>query len=252
MTEISVQDHSSQYYDKRYSGLGMAYHKETISWLMKHAKLKVLDAGCGTGIISELYKDVYLDITGVDVSTEMLKKHPGKYIHCSVSEMPFPDGYFDFIVCRSLLHHLPYPYPAVKEMHRVLKPSGRIALWETNKSALAQMVRKRTQHGDRFSEYHHSFSGNELKSLVSSFFKVDEIRHMGYLQYPLYGFPDIIDFTPYIPFNNFTYNLTGSIDRFLEKLPVIKTMSWAIGIQAFKEGHNPEIPEKPAMAYRAT
>ena len=72
MSELSVQNHSSQYYEQRYTGSGLRYHTEVIQWLMGHAQSKVLDAGCGTGIVSSLYAKTSLDILGVDISDGML------------------------------------------------------------------------------------------------------------------------------------------------------------------------------------
>lgn len=44
----------------------------------------------------------------------------------SVYELPFPDNSFDFVLCMGILEHLEYPHAAIPEMHRVLKPGGRI------------------------------------------------------------------------------------------------------------------------------
>lgn len=42
--------------------------------------------------------------------------------------LPFPDGYFDLIICTQVLTYIPDPYRLVKEARRVLKPGGAMFL----------------------------------------------------------------------------------------------------------------------------
>jgi ubiquinone/menaquinone biosynthesis C-methylase UbiE len=48
----------------------------------------------------------------------------------SVSELPYPDGYFDLVTSTMMFHHLPVDIKekALREIHRVLKPEGRFFL----------------------------------------------------------------------------------------------------------------------------
>ena len=57
---------------------------------------------------------------------------------------------------------------------------------------------------------------------------------MGFVAYPLWGFPDIIDFSRYIPFKPILFSLTMVLDYLLESIPFLNRMSWAIGIRAVK------------------
>ena len=148
--------------------------------------------------------------------------------------MTFKDESFDFILCRSLLHHLPNHRDALQEMFRALKPDGHIAFWETNAGRLAQWVRARTQHGDRFTEYHHAFSAKELVADISEWFSVDEVQHQGFIGYPLFGFPDILDLQRWIPGKRWVFPATMAVDRWLGRVPLVQQMSWALGIRAHK------------------
>ena len=42
--------------------------------------------------------------------------------------LPFPGGAFDVVTCANSFHHYPHQQRAVEEMHRVLKPGGRLIL----------------------------------------------------------------------------------------------------------------------------
>jgi len=221
-SETRIQDHSAKYYEhERYRGNGLKYCIYTIE---KFGELngKICDVGCGTGILSRLYPTK--DITGIDISAGMLQFHLGNHVQGSVCDMPFNDHEFDMVIGRSILHHLPNPQKALFEFRRVLKPGGKLLLWETNKSWLATLVRRFTQHGDRFSEYHTAFKS--LPNMVSCLFKVTNVSYEGFLAYPLFGFPDIINFN--LP--KFMLNPIVFIDELLSKTPVSKHVSFAVRI----------------------
>lgn len=228
-SEQEVQDHVSDYYaDIRYQGYGLKYHTHVIQGLMDGSSGKILDVGCGTGIIRDLYPEN--DITGIDISPGMLKYHKGKFVQGSADNMPFDNNSFDFIVCRSLLHHLPDAEAGLIEMKRVLRPGGKIVMWETNKSWLAEAIRKRTQHGDHFSEFHTSFS--DLPALVSEYFSVQGIKFEGFLAYGLWGFPDIVNFSRFIP--HCLYKASIQLDEILSHT-LLKKLAFAVRIKARKQ-----------------
>lgn len=239
MNEIEVQNHVADYYvNKRYKGLGLKYHFKVITEMMEGIYGKILDVGCGTGIIHDLYPEY--DITGIDISEGMLRHHQGEHYLASADNIPFPDRFFDCVVCRSVLHHLPDPKKALSEMVRVLKPGGRFVCWETNKSWLATFIRRMTQHGDHFSSYHCAFS--DLGSLIREYFGSDsvQVKHQGFLAYPLLGFPDIIDFSFLV---RPASDILLSMDHFLSDVPLIKKLSFAVMIKARKsKNENPVHP----------
>jgi len=41
-----------------------------------------------------------------------------------------PDNTYDIVYAANLLHHLPDPIAAIREMHRVLKPGGKACFWD--------------------------------------------------------------------------------------------------------------------------
>ena len=231
-SEKFIQDYSSLYYKIRYSGYGLKYHTFLIEKLMKGMTGRGLDCGCGVGLVSKLYPNI--DITGIDISDGMLASNNGKWVKMDAQAMTFERRWFDFILCRSLLHHLPDHQQGLSEMRRVLKPGGKVAFLETNQSWLATQVRQRTQHGDRFSAFHRSFKDTELIRDIERYFVVDEVRYEGFLQYPIYGFPDILDIAKYVPLNRFVYPLTGMVDSWLSQVPMLRRLSWALLIRAHK------------------
>ena len=234
--EKLIQDYTSKWYQERYSGSGFLYHSRIVTSMLDGIKFKdgrhsdkVLDVGCGTGFVSQLYPN--FDITGIDISDGMLERNPYKWVNAPAEQIPFPDNHFDFVVCRSLLHHLEDPVIGLKEMFRVLKPGGQFACWDPNHNIVYETVRHIFQHTDRFSHLHKSFGDKELFSMIEEAgMKVTEKRYIGYLAYPLLGFPDIINFR--IP--TWLGRRLIKFDDFISKTPLRK-FSWSLMVRAVKK-----------------
>lgn len=92
---------------------------------------KVLDAGCGTGVLARRMRELQPDIelTLVDLSGAMLARAgdvPGDHVQGSVLELPFTDGSFDVVVSAWVIETVPDPMQAVSEYLRVLNHDGHV------------------------------------------------------------------------------------------------------------------------------
>jgi SAM-dependent methyltransferase len=106
---------------------------------------RVLDAGCGLGILAaEVARRVPRgQVVGLERAPEQLaraRERPGqppnlRLVGGDAHALPFEDGSFDLVCCRFVLEHLADPGRALSEMRRVLRPGGRLAVME-NDSAL--------------------------------------------------------------------------------------------------------------------
>jgi SAM-dependent methyltransferase len=101
---------------------------------------RILDVGCGTGVLAaRLAQDGY-DAFGVDPSAGMLEilrsEHPEvKAQVASGTELPFEDGAFDLVLTVAVLHHIADRDDVrrtLTEMVRVARPGGRILVWDHN------------------------------------------------------------------------------------------------------------------------
>lgn len=96
----------------------------------------LLDAGCGSGGMLKMVREKFplADLTGVDQSAHALELTAGretgaKLVPASVHELPFPQDSFDFVLSLDVLSHAGVDdAPALHEMHRVLRPGGRLIL----------------------------------------------------------------------------------------------------------------------------
>lgn len=102
---------------------------------------RVLDLACGTGVVSRLVAPLVApggSVVGLDVSPAMLdiaRSTPlaegsvgVEWVQANATEIPLPDDDVDVVVCQQGLQFFPDRDRSVSEMHRVLRPGGRLAI----------------------------------------------------------------------------------------------------------------------------
>lgn len=96
---------------------------------------RVLDAGCGSGPLSEALRARGAVLTGFDSSPAMVdlaRQRLGQDADLQVADisqpLPYPDGAFDDVVVSLVLHYLRDWTAPLAELRRVLKPGGRLLL----------------------------------------------------------------------------------------------------------------------------
>lgn len=139
----------------------------------------VLDVACGAGYGSHfLATSGAKRVFGVDIDKRAVSfakeyyTHPRvTYIQGDITNLPFPDEFFDVIISFETIEHLPQPEACVREIRRVLKDNG-IFICSTPNI-------KYTKHPP----YHlHEFYPNEFFDLLESNFR--EVKRYGqYISY---------------------------------------------------------------------
>ncbi|WP_308647241.1 MerR family transcriptional regulator [Paenibacillus oleatilyticus] len=126
-----------QLYDKC-SVNPIGWHRWLFGHLIEQSGCTVLEVGCGDGAlwtrnvdrIPEAWK-----VTLSDFSHGMLEearsslgecKKQFKFVVADVQDIPFHDEQFDIVIANNMLYHLPDMPQAFSEIHRVLKPGGRL------------------------------------------------------------------------------------------------------------------------------
>jgi ubiquinone/menaquinone biosynthesis C-methylase UbiE len=98
----------------------------------------VLDVGCGPGLLACAFARVARHAMGVDMTPAMLdqarktQQEQGltnlSWQQGDVTQLPYPDAHFSIVSSRFVFHHLEQPLVVLKEMARVCKPGGRVAV----------------------------------------------------------------------------------------------------------------------------
>ena len=115
-------------------GLDQRWRRETISALALPVGSLLLDVACGTGDLSRLARRRGYRVVGADLSFGMLTaNHTGApLLQSDCSQLPFPDGTFDGLVCGYALRNFSDLPAALAETARVLRPGGRLGVLEVD------------------------------------------------------------------------------------------------------------------------
>jgi SAM-dependent methyltransferase len=106
---------------------------------------RVLEAGCGTGLILRRVAEVAREAHGVDLSRGMLARAHARALSCAqatVTQLPFPNDHFDLVYSFKVLAHVAPIGDAVAELARVTRPGGHLLLEFYNAHSLRYWVRR--------------------------------------------------------------------------------------------------------------
>lgn len=110
---------------------------------------KVIDVGCGGGILTEGMASKGADVTGIDLGEKALSVarlhlhesgHKIDYQHISAEDMAekAPASY-DVVTCLEMLEHVPDPASVVAACARLVKPGGHVFFSTINRNAKAYL-----------------------------------------------------------------------------------------------------------------
>ncbi len=105
---------------------------------------KILEVGCGTGLIMERLAPDARQTVGIDLSPEMLKLARAKGLNVTegtATDLPFDDGSFDLCYSFKVLSHVPELATAISEMARVTREGGHVFIELYNRHSLRYLAR---------------------------------------------------------------------------------------------------------------
>jgi 2-polyprenyl-6-hydroxyphenyl methylase / 3-demethylubiquinone-9 3-methyltransferase len=111
--------------------------------------LRVLDVGCGGGLLAEEFARLGCGVTGVDPSresVEVARRHAAaeglaiEYETGTGEQLPFEAASFDAAYCCDVLEHVDSVPATIEEIGRVLRPGGLFLYDTTNRTARSRLL----------------------------------------------------------------------------------------------------------------
>lgn len=110
-----------------------------------HQGLKIVDIGCGGGIISEPLSRMGADVTGIDASEENIKsaslhaKEQNLDINYICSSAENHNEKYDVVLCLEIIEHVSDPEIFIKAVTRLMKPEGILIVSTINRTTLSYL-----------------------------------------------------------------------------------------------------------------
>lgn len=125
-------------YARIFSGMRPERAEEVKALIGDSMAHDVLEIACGPGTASLDLAAVSNHVTGVDLTPAMIQQARAAQAERGIANadwivgdgaaLPFPDSSFSLVVCRSAFHHLVDPKLVLREMVRVCRSGGRVAV----------------------------------------------------------------------------------------------------------------------------
>ena len=116
------------------------WSKRTVALAVPTAEDAVLDIACGTGVVTRLaaqYVGPGGSVVGLDANPGMIEVARSQSVNSDISidwkvgdalMLPFPEATFQIVFCQGGLQFITDRLTVLREMYRVLKPQGKLAL----------------------------------------------------------------------------------------------------------------------------
>lgn len=135
-------------------------------WLPPDDNAVFLDCACGRGFYLNYYRAVSkVRLVGLELEADIIQKASANVGHLpditltqgNIYALPFPDNYFDGVILSEILEHIEDDVRGLKEVWRVLKPGGVVAItvpnanypfwWDPINKTLETVFKTHIQHG---------------------------------------------------------------------------------------------------------
>jgi len=174
-----------QKYDAKMHIMMMQAHAETLSVNTLNATriqifidmvntigkdLKILDVGCGDGVISEPIMKMGNYVAALElptVATLAKKCKVSTVMAGDAEELAFASESFDLVIASEVVEHLWEPKSFLNEAHRVLKPSGYLII-ETPEG----------EKGLNYDSHRNFFTVDRLKEMLNTRFTLNEVKRL--------------------------------------------------------------------------
>lgn len=226
---------------------------EIVSMFHAHLQGRLLDAGCGDGIVLQALESVVRKATaasmlcGVDISQTRLKRAQkrtqAQLVKCNIERLPFPDGFFDLAICCEVLEHMDEPAIGIRELARTVKQGGLILISVPVVDIWRLMQYTLLRRPPRFFDFKHhlrEYSYAQITGYVpiSELIRSLRAQNLSILELRgIYFYGNIMERLISMICNRVSLvaSLLAVIDRFLGQLPQTKYMGRYLMILCVKQ-----------------
>lgn len=138
----TASDYDEQYFAGHIRRYEEGVYENRVRWISRYLDgvrgTRLLDAGCGIGFFSQVARAQGARVVSLDFSPAALRVYRKRggadatLLAGSVEELPFADGSFDCAMAIDVIEHLYRPDLLLKELHRVVRPGGRVLVETDN------------------------------------------------------------------------------------------------------------------------
>jgi len=121
----------------RYDMLRRLYHRisgdvDPRDFIPVTPGLRILDYGCGAAPYLHYFRSRGALVHGAEIEPSVVRSHRASGLDVALIEnpetIPFPDGAFDIVYLMQVIEHVPAPHHLLREVRRILQPSGEVYL----------------------------------------------------------------------------------------------------------------------------
>jgi demethylmenaquinone methyltransferase/2-methoxy-6-polyprenyl-1,4-benzoquinol methylase len=142
-------DLTAQLYDVRYAEEQELKYRTALELLNVARSSKVLDVGCGTGLLFSHVAAEAQTVVGVDISGKLLLQAKERarnlcnvhLVQADTDHMPFKDNYFSVVFAFTVLQNLPDPLETLKEIKRIAERDAPIVVTGLKKAFSLEALR---------------------------------------------------------------------------------------------------------------
>ena len=144
-TPMSFIPEKMDYEEKRQFRYNLQDYMHDVFEYDKFRGKSVLEIGCGSGIDTAEFTRHGAKVTATDLTKEAVELTKNlleiaglsaKVIQADATNLPFEDSSFDCVYSYGVLHHIPDMKSALTEIHRVLKPGGKLMVMLYHRDSL--------------------------------------------------------------------------------------------------------------------
>ncbi len=166
---------------------------------------RVLDVGCGRGVILGALADRSYEVHGIEISAEAARgadPRASVRIAPTVAAAGYPEDYFDQVIIWHVLEHMTDPRGTLDAIYRILKPAGRLILAVPNFSSFQARVTGEAWFHLDLPRHLYQFPVAGLKRLLRrAGFEIGAVHHFSLRQNPFGWIQSVLNKMSYPPRN---------------------------------------------------